>query len=160
MSVAVLGAFSHGSGAVPSPSPRWRKICPLTPRSWPSRSAEPVVAAIFPEPPGHAVGDIHGRDPFRVLEAELGRYSYFEWKAIFGGNDLVGKLEGHDGLRMKCRRHVDAAVISIGAFESDVFSGEVGADPLQKHAEWRATPFPDHAPTLDADMTRNLTFLR
>ena len=61
---------------------------------------------------------------------------------------------------MQRRRHVDAGVVFVGAFEADIFGAHVGPYPLQKGAERSAAPLSDRAPTLDADMTGDLAGLR
>src|SRR5712692_9727297 len=86
-----------------------------------SHPAEPIVAAVFPKSTGEAVGHEHRRDPFRILEAELGRDAKLEGIAVARCQNLVGNLEREKRLRVQCRRHVDAGVISVGAFEADVF---------------------------------------
>src|SRR5256885_11351007 len=56
--------------------------------------------------------------------------------------------------------HVDAGVVIIRARETDVFCGGVGADAREEIRKAHAAPLADSAPTLDADMTRDLGGLR
>src|SRR5713101_3149672 len=75
-----------------------------------SHPAEPIVSAVFPKSTGEAVGHEHRRDPFRILEAELGRDAKLEGIAVARRQNLVGNLEREKRLRVQCRRHVDAGV--------------------------------------------------
>ncbi len=125
-----------------------------------SRAAEPVVAAVFPEPARETIGHVHCRDPFRVLESELGGNPQLERIAVARGQDIVGDLEGEDGLRMQRGGHVDARIVAVGAFEPDIPRRRIGADVLQECAEGHSGPFADHAPAFDADVSRDLRFLR
>src|ERR1700730_17480415 len=61
---------------------------------------------------------------------------------------------------MQRRRHIDAGIIPVCAFEADISGGEIGANALQENAQRDAGPFADHAPALDANMPRHLRFLR
>src|SRR4051812_25969781 len=94
--------------------------------------AEPVEAAVLPVTAGIAVGDLDAGDPFRILEPELGRRAQSQRKAERIGDRLARVLGGQDGLRMQCRRHVDAAGVVVRALERDVFGREVGADALEE----------------------------
>ena len=73
---------------------------------------------------------------------------------------LIRQFERHQRLRMQRRGHVDALVIAIGTFETDVFRGRIGPDPLEQFAEGGAGPFADHVPALDTDMPGDLGGLR
>ena len=53
---------------------------------------------------------------------------------------------------MQRGRHVDRAVIIVGAFERDIFGGEIGADTLQELLEVHARPLPDVVPAFHADV--------
>src|SRR6266481_6436548 len=125
-----------------------------------SHPGEPIVSAVFPKPPGKAVGHEYRRDPLRILEPELGRNAQLERIAVARRQDLVGNLEGEKGLRVQRRRHVDAGVISVGALEADIFRGQVRADALQEGSERDPGPFADHAPAFDANVPRHLRLLR
>src|SRR5258708_21223007 len=59
-----------------------------------SHPGEPIVSAVFPKPPGKAVGHEYRRDPLRILEPELGRNAQLERIAVARRQDLVGNLEG------------------------------------------------------------------
>ena len=53
---------------------------------------------------------------------------------------------------MQRGRHVDAFGVIVGAEESDVFGGQIGADALEEGAQVRARPLADIIPALDADV--------
>src|SRR5258707_3845264 len=125
-----------------------------------SHARKRIVATVFRKPAGEAVGHEYRRDPLRILEPELGRDAQLEWIAIARRQDLVGNLEAEKGLRVQRRRHVDAGVISVGAFEADVFRRQVRANALQESPEWDSGPFADHAPAFDANVPRHLRLLR
>src|SRR5262249_18157573 len=115
----------------------------------PSDTGKPVVASVLPESPGEPVGHVQGRDPFGILEPELGGNPQLERIAVFRPENLVGDLERQQRLRVQGGRHVDARIVTVGAFEADILRAEVGADPLEEGAEGNAGPLPDHAPALD-----------
>ncbi|MNH44922.1 hypothetical protein D3C79_1072240 [compost metagenome] len=52
--------------------------------------------------------------------------------------------------------HVDAGVVVVGTFETDVFGIGVGADALEEIAEAYAAPTPDRAPAFDANVPGDL----
>src|SRR6516164_4056355 len=124
-----------------------------------SHSGEPTVSAIFPKPAREAVGHEYRRDPFRVLEPELGRDAKLQRIAVARRQDLVGNLEGEKGLRVQRRRHVDAGVVSVGALKADIFRRQVRADALQEGPERDTGPLADHAPAFDANVPRHLRLL-
>src|SRR6266478_9523818 len=125
-----------------------------------SHPGEPIVSAIFPKPARKAVGHEYRRDPFGILEPELGRNAQLERIAVARRQDLVGNLEAEKGLRMQRRCHVDAGVIPVGALEANIFRRQVRADALQERPERDAGPFADHAPAFDANVPRYLRLLR
>src|ERR1700674_1804284 len=125
-----------------------------------SSSGEPIVSAVFPESAGKAVGHEHRRDPFWILETKLGRNTQLERISIAKCEYLIRNLEREKGLRVQRRSHVDARMVSVGAFEADIFGGGVGADALEECTERHAGPFTDHAPAFHANVTRDLGFLR
>ncbi len=61
---------------------------------------------------------------------------------------------------MQRRRHVDAFVVVVGAFEADVLRTCVRADAPQKIGKRRAAPAADRAPPFHADMPRDLLGMR
>src|SRR6267142_1696563 len=61
---------------------------------------------------------------------------------------------------MQGGRHVDAGRVVVGAVETDVFRGGVGADALKERREAHAAPLADRAPALDTDVARDLRGLR
>src|SRR6516225_8463097 len=132
-------------------------------KQWPdetsSHSGEPTVSAIFPKPAREAVGHEYRRDPFRILEPELGRDAKLQRIAVARRQDLVGNLEGEKGLRVQRRRHVDATVVSVGALKADIFRRQVRADALQEGPERDTGPLADHAPAFDANVPRHLRLL-
>src|SRR5258706_10917877 len=65
-----------------------------------------------------------------------------------------------DRLRMQRRRHVDAARISVAAFEADIFCGFVRADPFEESSQRDAGPLADIVPAFDANKARDLCLLR
>src|ERR1700733_6757756 len=125
-----------------------------------SDATEPVIASIRPVAPRLLVGNIDRGDEFWILEAELGGDADLERIAVFRRQDFIGETECHQSLRMEGSRHVDALVVAVGTFKADIARSGVGADPLQKGAQWRAAPPADHAPALDADVARDLADLR
>src|SRR5580692_7408629 len=129
-------------------------------RSGPSDAGEPVEAAIFPIAARVGVGHFDGGDPFRILEAELGRRAQAQRKAERIGDRLPRIFRCQDGLRMERRRHVDAAAVIVGASEGDILRLEVRADPLQEVPQIHAGPLPDIVPALDADMPDDPFLLR
>ena len=114
-------------------------------RSDQSHSGEPIVSAVLPESAGEAVGHVHRRDPFRILEAELGRDAQLERIAVFRREDLVGNLEGEKRLRMQRRGHVDAGIVAVGAFEADIFGASMSA-PMRCRKVRNGTPL--HLPIM------------
>src|SRR5262249_3677797 len=114
--------------------------------------AVPVETAVLPVAAAILVGDFDRGDPFRVLEPGLGRGAQPQREAERVGDRLASILRRQDGLRMQRARHVDAAVVVVGALECDVACLQVGANALEKLAQVRAGPLPDIVPTLDADM--------
>src|SRR5262249_11607048 len=125
-----------------------------------SDTCEPVVTAVLPKAARVAIGDVHRRDPFRILETELRRDAQLERVAILRCENLVGNLERQQRLWMESRSHVDARVVSVRTLKSDIFGGEIGADALEKSAKRNPAPFSDHAPAFDADVARDLRRLR
>src|SRR5258707_366780 len=125
-----------------------------------SHARKRIVATVFRKPAGEAVGHEYRRDPFRILESELGRDAQLERIAVARRQDLVGNLESEKGLRVQRGCHIDAGVISVGALEADIFRRQVRANALQESPEWDSGPFADHAPAFDANVPRYLRFLR
>src|SRR5215813_720432 len=121
-----------------------------------SHAREPVIAPVFPEASRKPVGYVHRRDPFRVLESELGRDPQLQRIAVFGRENLARHAEREESLRMQGGGHVYARIISVGALETHVFGREIGADPLEEGAKRDPAPLADHAPTLDADEAGDL----
>src|SRR3984957_12179263 len=76
-----------------------------------STSAERIIALVFPVAALVVVGDFHRDNVFRVLEAELGRHPDLHREAVGPGQDLVGELERHLGLRMQRGLHVGGAIL-------------------------------------------------
>ncbi len=129
---------------------------PPTGRNTPLGAAEPIVSVILPEAAQIINRDRQGNDEFRVLEAKLCRNSDLHRIAELARQYLIGKCEGHDGLRVKRRRHVDAGVIPVCADDADIVLGEVGLDMLEKDPQRAAAPFADPAPALDTNMPGDL----
>src|SRR3954462_1837424 len=57
-------------------------------------------------------------------------------------------------------RHVDRAVIVVGALATDVLGGRIRADAGEEIGEAYAAPRAERAPALDADVARDLRNLR
>jgi hypothetical protein len=91
-----------------------------------------------------------------ILEAELGRDSELRREPIFARQRLAIEPEGELRLRVQRGRHVDAGDIIVVAAEGHIFGVGVGADPRQEIREANAGPFADRAPSLNADMPRDL----
>src|SRR5260370_18049432 len=104
----------------------------------PSRPAEPVVALVLPIASGIVVGHEDGGDVLRILEAELGGYAQLHRKAVFGRQRLVAEIEGKNGLRVQRGRHVEAGVISVGAFEADIARAAICPDAGEEKGERHA----------------------
>ena len=118
-------------GAAPS-LPGLSGACPRMTITRVSYPAEPVEPALRPVRARERVGDLDGRDPFRVLEAELRRGAQTQRESEGIGDGLSRIFGGEDRLGMERRRHVEAFSVVIGAFECDVFGSEIGADALEK----------------------------
>ena len=95
-----------------------------------------------------------------ILVAQLGGHAQFHRVAVFRRQLLAVIRQGHDGLRMQGRGHVDARKIIVGALETDVFGRRVGAHPLEEVGKRHAAPLADGAPAFHADVARHLRFLR
>jgi hypothetical protein len=80
-------------------------------------------------------------DPFWILEPELGRGAEPQGEAERAGDRFFGvfrwRISLEDGLRMQCGRHVDALDVVVGAVESDVLGGKIGADALARRRRRR-----------------------
>ena len=125
-----------------------------------SAAAEPVVALVFPVAARIDVGDEDRDDVFWIFIAELGGHAQLHRIAVFWRQHLAVVTEGQQRLRMQRGGHVDAGVVIVGAFETDIFRREIGADALEKSSERDAAPFADRAPSLNADMAGDLVGLR
>src|SRR5665811_1315897 len=56
--------------------------------------------------------------------------------------------------------HVDAGVVVVCAFETDILRAQICADALEKASKRDAAPLADGAPALDANVPRHLILLR
>src|SRR5207249_8843444 len=126
----------------------------------PLGAAEPVVPVIFPKAARIIIRDRQRYDEFWVLEPKLCRNSDLHRVAELARQYLIGESEGHNCLRVKRRRHVDASVIPVGADESDILFCEIGFYMLEKDSQRAAAPFADPAPTLNTDMPGDLRGVR
>src|ERR1700738_2026850 len=108
--------------------PAARAPLPALPTPISLDAAEPVEAAVLPIATRIGVGDLDRGDPFWVLVAELGRGAQPQREPERICDRLPGVFRCQDRLRMQRRRHVDAAVIAVGALEGDIFGGEIGTD--------------------------------
>src|SRR5262249_34237666 len=68
-----------------------------------SHSGEPTVSAIFPKPAREAVGHEYRRDPFRILEPELGRDAKLQRIAVARRQDSAHESVDRRLLRL-CRK--------------------------------------------------------
>src|SRR5207253_5378999 len=57
-------------------------------------------------------------------------------------------------------RHVEAAPVAVGALESDIARGRIGANARQEIAQRHAGVLADHAPAFDADVLGDVGLLR
>ena len=98
-------------------------------------AAEPVEATILEVATWIRVGDLDSGNPLWVFETELDGSPKPERRAEWLGNRYACIFRGEDRLRMYRRRHVDAAVVGIGAFEGDVLRRQVSTDTFQEKAQ-------------------------
>src|SRR2546425_6644307 len=125
-----------------------------------SGAAEPVVALVLPIAARVLVGDEDRGDVLGVFEAHVGGHAQLHGEAVFRRQDLVGKAQGEQRLRVQGGRHVDAGRVIVGALEADVLRRGIGADALEEIGKAHSAPLADRAPALDADVPRDLRYLR
>src|SRR5215472_3274530 len=89
-----------------------------------------------------------GRDPFRVLVAELDGSAQTHRISKRIGEQVAAVLEGQQSLRMQRRRQVDTARVVVCRLEGDVFGPEICADAFEKEAQRDSGPTADIAPAL------------
>src|SRR5271156_6485312 len=119
---------------------------------WRSDPCEPWKAQRFPVSARIFVGHLDGRDPFRVLVAELDRRAQTHRISKRIGERVAAVLECQQRLRMQRRRHVDTTRVIVCGPEGDVFGPEIRADTFEEEAQRDAGPTADITPALDADM--------
>ncbi|MNE30958.1 hypothetical protein D3C80_1245010 [compost metagenome] len=88
---------------------------------------------------------------FGVLEAQLGRHPQPQRVTVIGRQRLAAEIQRQNGLWMQCGGHIDAGIVTIRAFESDVTGVQIRPDVLQEIAQRHATPLANGTPALDAD---------
>src|SRR5207247_9615164 len=72
-----------------------------------SEAAEPVVALVLPIAARVLVGDEDRGDVLGVLEAQLGGHAQLHGEAVFRRQDLVGKAQGEQRLRVQGGRQAE-----------------------------------------------------
>src|SRR5271167_2093409 len=104
---------------------------------WRSDPCEPWKAQRFPVSSRIFVGHLDGRDPFRVLVAELDRRAQTHRISKRIGERVVAVLECQQRLRMQRRRHVDTTRVVVCGLEDNVFGPEIRADTFEEVAAGR-----------------------
>lgn len=61
---------------------------------------------------------------------------------------------------MQSGRHIDTAVVVVGAAERDVFGGEIGANSLKENSQIHSVPLPNIITALNTYMPDNNLLLR